>query len=68
MMINMCCVIHVMKMKLLSQFGLIYHFAERSIFPGGSSLATYLITSDDVYGARNQGFSVELSVCVSAGG
>lgn len=56
-----------MKIKLHSQFGLIYNSAKRSIFPGGSSLGTYLITSDDVYGARNQGFSVA-RVCVSAGG
>ncbi len=53
-----------MKMKSRLQFDLIHNFAERSIFPGGSSLATYPITSDDVYGARNQGFSEEL-VCVS---
>lgn len=56
---KMCCTIAVMKVQLLLQLVSVYMFARRSIFLGGSSLATYLITSDDVYGARNQGFSEE---------
>ena len=49
--------------KTTSAPSLRLQFGRRSIFPGGSSLASYLITPDDVYGARNQGFSEEL-VCV----